>query len=138
MALFKKKEKPRTSQQKAQRAQMRMFARLAGCAFLVFTIYEIATTPTTGDGAINPTLRIAVIIGFSCAAAFLAIASVVELVQKVRSGVYNAASYDDDPGVWGFDGNEGTEESGDADEGSEDCETESNDGDEEEDSEKEK
>jgi len=111
MPLSNKKHKPKTSQQKAQKAQMGIFARLVGCGWLIYIITQIIR-----EDGMNPTLRLAVVIGFSCAAAFLGIASIVELVRNIKSGVYSASSYEDDPGAWSASGDAEPDE-GASDEG---------------------
>ena len=102
MPLFKKR--PRTAQQKAQRAQMRIFARLACCAYMVYYVIIplIRDNPADDSGAsgMSPTLRIAIITAFSVITAVLLVLSILEVVKGVKAGEYKATSYSDDEGLF--------------------------------------
>ena len=97
MAFFNKR--PKTSKQKAQKAQLNILARLLGSGYLLYIIYQMVTTPYEEDG-MNPTLKIVVVTFFLCAAITLIVFTVIELVRNYKAGVYKEASYEDDPGVW--------------------------------------
>ena len=97
MALFNKR--PKTSKQKAQKAQLNILARLLGSGYLLYIIYQMVTTPYEEDG-MNPTLKIIVVAFFLCAAITIITFTIIELVRNFKAGVYKEESYDDDPGVW--------------------------------------
>ena len=58
------KKKPKSAQQKAQRAQMRILVRLACCGYMIFYVIIPMLRDSDGDLGMNPTLRTVVIFGF--------------------------------------------------------------------------
>ena len=94
MALFRKKAA--TAQQKAQRAQMRIFIRFACCAYLIyFVIVPLFKPPAEGD-SMSPTIRIVAIVAFIAATAAILIFATKELVVNWKAGMYKADAYEDD------------------------------------------
>ena len=93
--------KPRTAQQKAQRAQTRIFIRIACCAYLVYFVIIPLLRPAVEEDGMSPALRTGVAIAFIAATAFLLIITVRELVVNWKAGLYKAGAYEDDDGLIG-------------------------------------
>ena len=109
MALFKKR--PKTSQQKAQKAQLGILARILGCAYLIYIVYQMFQQAPE-DETINYTLKIAIGVIFIAAAAFLLIITAFEFVRNYKSGFYKAEAYSDDVSPEFMAQNEAGEEEG--------------------------
>jgi len=88
-------KKPKTSTQKAQKAQMGIFIRLAACGYLVYIIVQMFQV-TDEEDSINPNLKLGIGILFAVAAAVLAAMSVIELVRNYKSGYYKPSAHTDD------------------------------------------
>ncbi|MDR0491076.1 MAG: hypothetical protein LBH28_07520 [Oscillospiraceae bacterium] len=93
MALFRKR--PKTSQQKAQKAQVGILARLIACGYLVYIVVQMLQT-SPEDDTISPALKIVIVIVFLAAAAVVITLTLVEFIRNLMSGMYKAASYVDD------------------------------------------
>jgi len=87
-----------SSQQKAQKAQMRILARAVGCGWLVYIIIQMVQVPAYESG-MNPAMRMAAIVVFSVGAAILGVLTLIEIVSNLKSGFYKASYYNDDPGI---------------------------------------
>jgi len=96
MALFK--PKPKTSKEKAQKAQFGIFARLVGCAYLVYIIVKLLQT-SDEDEVLNETLKIIILIVFSLAAVAIVTVTIIEFIRSLRAGYYKADAYTDDTTV---------------------------------------
>ena len=115
------KRKPKTSQQKAQKAQMGILARILGCGYLLYVVYQLLQASPEED-SINPTLKTVVIVVFLIAAAVIITITLREFIQNLKSGYYKAASYKDDEvgedaGEFGIRNSEFGDEDGDEVEG---------------------
>ena len=82
--------KERTPAQKAQRAQLGIFARLAGCAYLIYIMVKILRTP--GEEANTSTVTIIAIIMLVLSVFVIAI-TLREFYFGLKSGRYKAATY---------------------------------------------
>ena len=93
-SLFKKR--PQTAQQKAQRAQTRVFVRLACCAYIIFyIILPLIRNPSEEDG-INHTWKIIVVTAFIAGTAAIIIVTIIEIARNWKAGLYKASAYKDD------------------------------------------
>lgn len=95
MAFFQKR--PKTSQQKAQKAQMGILARLIGCGYLIYVVVKLLGT-SSEDDTMSPTIKLVIAIFFLIAAAFVIFITVQEFIRNWRSGFYRTTSYTDDAG----------------------------------------
>lgn len=93
MAFFK--PKPRTSQQKAQRAQVGIAARLIGCGYLVYIVIQMFQAAPEED-SMSMNVKIAIAVVFIAAAAALAVITLLEFFRNFKSGYYKADAYTDD------------------------------------------
>lgn len=93
MALFKKR--PRTSQQKAQRAQIGIAARVIGCGYLIYIVVEMFKTAPEED-SMNQNLKYAIAVVFIAAAAVIIVITLLELFRNLKGGFYKADAYSDD------------------------------------------
>ena len=94
MALFKKR--PQTAQQKAQKAQMRIFVRLACCAYIIFYVIIPLIRESSDGGGMNPTVKTIVIAAFIAITAVIIVVTVLEVIRNWKAGLYKASSYTDD------------------------------------------
>ena len=83
----------RTPQEKAQRAKMSIFARLAGCAYLIYIIYQLLTTPQQGTMDTKTTTIISIVL-MVLTVGVIAI-TVYDFFRGLKSGLFNAATYED-------------------------------------------
>ena len=98
MSLFG--NKPRTAQQKAQWAKTRIMIRAAALLYVVFYIViPMIRNEVEEADAINPTLRIVIIVLFVVVCTALIIGTVVEYIRNNKAGLYKAEAYTDDEGV---------------------------------------
>ena len=93
--------KPRTAQQKAQRAQTRIFIRFACCAYLIYFVIIPLLKPAVEEDGMSPALRTGAAIAFIAVTAFVIIITLRELVINWRAGLYKAGAYKDDDGLIG-------------------------------------
>ena len=123
MAFFK--PRPKTSQQKAQRAQIGIAARIIGCGYLVYIVVQMFKIAPE-DESMSMNVKIAIAVVFIAAAAVLAVITLLEFYRNFRGGFYKAETYSDDvnPALLESDGEGGGEGSG---EGSEAAAAESSD-----------
>lgn len=91
--MFRRNDKERTPKQRAERAQMSIFARLAGCAYLIYIMVKLLRTPSETAPATQTTTIIAIImivlsivvIGFTA----------IEFLRGLKTGVYKTSTYED-------------------------------------------
>lgn len=88
-----KRNKERTPKQKAEKAQLNIFARLAGCGFLIYYTVQILKTPKDD---IPGTTAVVIAIVFMVLAAFVIGMTIVDLVRGVQTGRYKASTYEDE------------------------------------------
>ena len=91
--------KPRTAQQKAQGAKMRMMIRLVAIGYLVFYIIVPMIRDAPDDDSIPMFWRIVIIVFFIAAVSVIGVISAVEFITKQKTGGYKADAYEDDPGI---------------------------------------
>ena len=90
------KKRPRTAQQKAQGAQMRIAVRLACCAYIVYYVIVPLISNPPGEDEINPTFRIAILIAFILAVAGITVFTALEIYRGWKAGIFKASGYKDD------------------------------------------
>ena len=98
MPFFKKR--PRTAQQKAQRTQMRIFAKLACCAYIVFYVIIPLLRAPAEEESMSPELRYGISAAFIVAVAVIAVLTVREIVLFWKAGLFTADAYEDDEEAW--------------------------------------
>ena len=108
MALFK--SRPRTAQQKAQRTQMRVLARVACCAYIVFYVVVPMLKEPAGDDSMQPAMRVGIAVAFIVAVAVIAAFTVREIVLNWKAGFFKAEAYTDDPEIGGGAVDEGSDD----------------------------
>lgn len=99
MALFK--QKPKSAQQKAQRTQMRVFVRLACCAYIVFYVIIPMLKPPETEETMDPRLRLGIVIAFIAVVAFIVVITIREIIIYWKAGYFKASAYTDDPEIAG-------------------------------------
>lgn len=87
-----KRDSQRTPKQKAERAQMSIFARLAGCAYLIYMMTKILRTPT--DQLPNPQISTLIAIGLIILSIVVIGFTISEFVKGLKSGRYKANTYE--------------------------------------------
>ena len=90
------KKKPKTAQQKAQRAQLRIFARLACCAYIVFYVVIPLIRETPEENGMNPTLMVFIVSAFIAIVAVIVVLTIIEIHRSHKSGLFKAEGYTDD------------------------------------------
>lgn len=88
--MFRKKE--RTPAQQASRAQMGIFARLAGCAYLIYVLYKLLSLPASERP--NQTLTVLIAIVLIGGSAFIIAITVRDFLIDLKSGRYKQGSYE--------------------------------------------
>ena len=96
------KRRPKTAQQKAQRAQIRIFLRFAVCAYLVYYIIIPMLRDESQTEGMNPTFKLVVICLFIAVTAVIVVVSIFEIIANLRAGVYKPSAYTDDEDVIGI------------------------------------
>jgi len=100
MSLFG--NRPRTAQQKAQWAKTRIMIRGAALVYIVFyVVLPMIRADVEEADAINPTLRIAIIVFFIVVCIALSIGTILEYIRNNKAGLYKAEAYTDDEGAGG-------------------------------------
>jgi len=95
MAFFKKR--PKTAQQKAQGAQMRILIRFLCCAYIIFyVIIPLMRDVPDGDSSMSPTFRLTVVAVFIAVTAAIIVFTIVEVIRNWKAGLYKATAYTDD------------------------------------------
>jgi hypothetical protein len=83
----------RTSAEKARRSQLNVFARLAGCAYLIYIIAQLFKSDYPG---MSGTMRITIAVVFVVLTAALVAVTVVDFIKNLMAGSYKADFYTDD------------------------------------------
>ena len=100
MALFK--DKPKTAQQKAQRAKTSLMIRAVALFYLIFfVIVPLIDAAPEDTENLNPVLRYAIIAFFIIVTAVIGIFTILEYIRNNKAGRYKAEAYKDDEGVEG-------------------------------------
>jgi len=89
-----KRDTHRTPKQKAEKAQLNIVARLAGCGFLIYYVIKLLKTPneqTPGTTAAT----IVMIVLLVLAAVVIGI-TIMDLFRGYKAGRFNASTYEDD------------------------------------------
>ena len=91
---------------------MRVLARLACCAYLVFYVIIPMLRPSDGEETMNPSLRVGIAIGFIVVVALITVFTIKEIVQSWKAGLFKADAYSDDLASDDGDPDGGADESG--------------------------
>jgi hypothetical protein len=91
--MFNRKPKMRTSAEKARRSQLNVFARLAGCAYLIYIIVQMLSGESEG---MSDTVRITVAVVFMVLTAVIVTVTVVDFIKNLMAGAYKEGFYPDD------------------------------------------
>lgn len=83
----------RTPKQKAERAMMNIFARLAGCAFLIYFLVQLLTMPEADRPGEGTTIIISTILVVLAIAVILM--TVIDLISGIKKGRFKAATYEE-------------------------------------------
>jgi len=97
MSIFGRKAA--TAQQKAQRAQMRIFVRLACCAYLIYFVIVPLIQPASEEDTMSPAVRVVAIVAFILATAAILLFTIRELVVNWKAGKFKAGAYEDDADI---------------------------------------
>jgi hypothetical protein len=91
-----KKDYQRTPQEKAQRAKMSVFARLAGCAYLAYVIVQMLKTPREEmPGTTGPIIVAIILIVLGAGVVAL---TVWDLIRGLKMGIFKAETYEEQAG----------------------------------------
>jgi hypothetical protein len=91
--MFNRKPKMRTSAEKARRSQLNVFARLAGCAYLIYIIVQLLGDEFDG---LSHTARITISVVFIVLTAAVVTVTVMDFIKNLMSGAYKEGFYPDD------------------------------------------
>ena len=91
--------KPRTAQQKAQSAKMRLMIRLVACLYLVFYIIIPMLRDAPDDDSMPLVWRVIIITFFIISVGVVAGISLKEYLIKRKTGGFKPEAYEDDPGI---------------------------------------
>ena len=91
------KPKPKSARQKAQRTQMRVAARVACCAYIVFYVIIPMMKPPTAEETMDPNLRLGIAIAFIVTVAVIMVFTIREIIVYWKAGYFKAEAYTDDP-----------------------------------------
>ena len=83
-------DKERTPAQKAQRAQLGIFARLAGCGYLIYIMVKMLRSPSEDTSPVFMTIIAIVMLALS---AFVIVITIREFFIGLKAGRYSAATY---------------------------------------------
>ena len=101
MAFFK--EKPKTAQQKAQRAKTSLMIRGVAIFYLIFfVIVPLIDSDPEDAASFSPVLRYAIIAFFIIVTAVIGVFTVLEYIRNNKAGRYKAEAYKDDEGIEGM------------------------------------
>jgi hypothetical protein len=87
-----KKDYQRTHQEKAQRAKMSIFARMAGCAYLAYVIVQMLKTPREEMPGTSWPIIVAIVL-IVLAAGVVAL-TVWDLIRRLKMGIFKAETYE--------------------------------------------
>ena len=82
---------PRTPSQQAQRAQLGIVARLAGCGYLIYIMVKILRTPSDSTSPMFMTIIAIVMVALSI---FVIIITIREFFIGMKIGRYKAETYE--------------------------------------------
>lgn len=85
--------KNRTPKQKAERAQLGIVARLAGCGYLIYIMVKILRTPSDTTPPVFKTVIAIVMLVLSI---FVIILTLKEFVRGLKIGRYKASTYEEE------------------------------------------
>ena len=91
MALFKKREK--TAREKANKAQMGIFARLIGCAYLIYVMITLLRSSGDSADGMSQTLKITIAVIMLAASAFVIVITVLDFIRNLKYGAYKESTY---------------------------------------------
>jgi hypothetical protein len=83
----------RTPAQKAQRAQLGIVARLAGCGYLIYIMVKMLQTPSETMSRTVVIIIAAVMLTLS---AFVIVITIREFILGLKTGRYKAATYEEE------------------------------------------
>ncbi|SHH65273.1 hypothetical protein SAMN02745823_00632 [Sporobacter termitidis DSM 10068] len=89
-----KKDYERTPQEKAQRAKLSVFARLGGCAYLIYILVQLLKTPPAEIPDSPWTVAIAVVL--MVLAGVVIVITILELIRSLKAGLFNAEAYEEE------------------------------------------
>ena len=95
MSFFGKR--PKSAQQKAQRAQFRALAQVLCCIYLIFYVIIPMVESLPDDDGVSPTLKMILIVVFSIATVLLMFLTVRDFIVNIKTGKYKAEAYTSDP-----------------------------------------
>lgn len=87
-----KKDRQRTPQEKAQRAKMSIFARLAGCAYLIYILVQMLQTPREQMPGTSWPIIVAIVL-IVLAAGVVAL-TIWDLFRGLKLGIFKAETYE--------------------------------------------
>lgn len=87
-----KRNMNRSPKQKAEKAQMNLIARLAGCGLLIYYVVKLLSSPDA------PRTPIAILIGivFIAAAAFVIVINIRDFIIGWKQGRYKQSTYEEE------------------------------------------
>ena len=94
MPIFKKR--PKTAQQKAQGAQMRILVRVLCCAYIIFYVIIPLIRDVPDESSMSPTIRTIIIAAFIIITAAIIVVTIFEVIRNWKAGLYKATAYTDD------------------------------------------
>ena len=89
-----KNDKQRSPSQKAQRAQLGIFVRLAGCGYLIYIMVKLLQTPSE-DAAMSPTTVTIIAVVMIALSVFIIAITIREFIFGLKNGHYKTASYEE-------------------------------------------
>jgi hypothetical protein len=89
-----KKDYERTPQERAQRSMFSIVARLGGCAYLIYIIYQLLTNPPQ-ESSPGPTGVIIITIVLIVAAVAVIAITVLDLIHAVKNRRFSASTYEE-------------------------------------------
>jgi flagellar biosynthesis/type III secretory pathway M-ring protein FliF/YscJ len=83
----------RTPAQRAQRAQLGIFARLAGCGYLIYIMVKMLQTPSE---TMPRTVVVIIAVVMLALSAFVIVITIREFIRGLQTGRYKAATYEEE------------------------------------------
>jgi hypothetical protein len=93
---FNRNKKERTPKEKADRAQKGMIARLAGCAYLIYVVYQLLKSTFNKEETPDSTWVIVIAIVLFVLAAVVITITVIDFFRCWKQGMFRASTYEDD------------------------------------------
>ena len=91
MALFRKREK--TAREKANKAQMGIFARLIGCGYLIYLMVNLINSPSDGSDGMSPTTKTVIAVVMLTISVVIVAFTLFEFVRNLKAGYYKESTY---------------------------------------------